>query len=78
MVKGKIIFSSYHEGEIKIIGTIVSLKNQEDRTTVEIKGKEKVIMTIYEPFDYEVGDQIEVEGTLKLPSTNWCLRCGTK
>lgn len=70
VVKGKIIFSSYHEGEIKIIGTIVSLKNQEDRTTVEIKGKEKVIMTIYEPFDYEVGDQIEVEGTLKLPSTN--------
>lgn len=65
-----IIFSKYREGKTKIIGTIVAIKKETDKTTIHLKAKETILVTVYEELSYQLGDQIEVEGTLIEPSTN--------
>ena len=67
--------SIYNINDNIFIGIITKIEFKEDKITIDLKTKEKLIINYYtdNPKDYNylsLGDTIEVEGKLKLPSNN--------
>ena len=62
--------SNYQEGNITLIGKIVSITKGDDRTDLIIKAKEKIKVTYYSDVDYKLGDYIKISGSLTKPYNN--------
>lgn len=66
--------TKYKLSDTIITGYINNLKLDENKLQIELKGKEKVLINYYlknnETLNYELGDYIKVEGTLKKPNHN--------
>ena len=67
--------SNYNDSTKTIVGTINNYNISEDKITFEVIGKEKIIATFYHDNknidrDFELGDTIKLEGTIKKPKQN--------
>ena len=60
----------YYENEKSIIGKITYIKKEEDKTTIDVKEKQKYRITIYESVDFKYGDKVKVTGLFNTPSDN--------
>ena len=62
---------SKYSNETEIKGIINSIKTDDAKTTIELIGKEKIIVTYYNEIEnFELGDTIKIEGKLEEPSNN--------
>lgn len=61
---------TYYENEKSIIGKITYIKKEDDKTTIDVKEKQKYRVTIYESLDFKYGDKVKVTGLFKKPSDN--------
>lgn len=61
---------SKFKDETKITGIINKITKTEDNTQIELISKEKILVNIYKTVNLELGDKIEVEGKLEIPSNN--------
>ncbi len=67
------IKTSIFTGEEKeFVGLVYKVKQKEDKTTIYIKGKEKLIINYYQPLteNISLGDTIKIIGTLEKPKNN--------
>lgn len=63
--------SVYTGDETEFIGTIYKIKHSDDKTTLYIKSREKLVVNYYDNLDnLSLGDTIKVTGVLKVPSNN--------
>ena len=62
--------SKYDINTNSIKGIVIEVEFKNDKTNLIVKGKEKVLVTIYDTLDIKTGDFVEVVGNLKKPSTN--------
>ena len=64
--------SIYNESETEIQGTVYKKKQTKDKITLYIKGKEKLVVNYYteEQIDISLGDEVKIQGSLKVPSNN--------
>jgi len=65
-----IYFPKYNLEVKEIIGTIESVKINENKITYIVNGKDKVIVNIYDQLPLKIGDVVKVKGELKIPNTN--------
>ena len=70
ITKNLIYYTNYQEGEITLIGKIISITHSSDKTDLIIKSKEKIKVTYYGNIDYKLGDYIKVNGNLTKPYNN--------
>ena len=70
ITKNLIYYTNYQEGEITLIGKIISITHSSDKTDLIIKSKEKIKVTYYGDIDYKLGDYIKVNGNLTKPYNN--------
>ncbi len=70
ITKNLIYYTNYEEGEITLIGKIISITYGEDKVDLIIKSKEKIKVTYYGNIDYKLGDYIKVIGVLNKPYDN--------
>ena len=70
ITKNLIYHTNYQEGEITLIGKIISITHSSDKTDLIIKSKEKIKVTYYGNIDYKLGDYIKVNGNLTKPYNN--------
>ena len=61
---------SKFKDETKITGIINKITVSENNTQIELISKEKILVNIYKTVNLELGDKIEVEGKLEIPSNN--------
>lgn len=66
--------SKYDKNITKVTGIIINIKQNNNKITLTLKEKEKVLVTYYlkdnENCTYNLGDKVEATGTLKEPSIN--------
>lgn len=63
--------SLYNENDDKITGTIIQKKLYNNRITLIVKGKEKVLVNCYDcSNNMTIGDYIEAKGKFKIPNKN--------
>ena len=63
--------SIYTGNETEFIGTIYKLKNTDNKTTIYIKSKEKIVVNYYEKItNLKLGDTILINGKLEKPKNN--------
>ncbi len=62
--------NTYYENEKSITGKITYIKKEDDKTTIDVKEKQKYRITIYESVDFKYGDKVKVTGLFKTPSDN--------
>ena len=62
--------SKYIGNEKSIQGEVIDYKVYNNRVSILIKGKEKILINIYNKIDIRFGDIIRVNGNLKIPSNN--------
>ncbi len=62
--------TNYNEGDITLIGKIISITYSDDKTDLIIKSKEKIKVTYYGNSNYKLGDYVRVSGTLNIPYDN--------
>ena len=62
--------NTYYENEKSIIGKITYITKKDDKTTIDVKEKQKYRITIYESVDFKYGDKVKVTGLFKTPSDN--------
>lgn len=60
----------YYEGKKTVVGKVTYVKKQDDKTTIDVKEKQKYRITIYESMDFEYGDKVKVTGLFVTPSDN--------
>ena len=68
-----IVIKSIFTGEEKeFIGLVYRIKQKNDKTTIYIKGKEKLIINYYQPLreNISLGDTIKIIGNLEKPQNN--------
>jgi competence protein ComEC len=79
ILKNELYFSKYSGEEQKLVGYIKNIKIDGNKVSINLGAKEEVIVTYYlkskeekEIFtnNYLLGDYIEVEGVMKVPSKN--------
>lgn len=70
IVNNTIITSKYNVNSNNIEGYITNIKRDENKVTITLKNKEKVLVNYYENINLENGDYIKVEGTFKEPPKN--------
>ena len=59
------IQSKYSKHEKNIIGIVTNINIKEDKTIINIKAKENIIVYYYNKTNLELGDKVKVVGTLK-------------
>ena len=64
------IYKSKYNDEYSIKGYINNIKENKGKTTIELIGKEKIIVNYKDKIKYNLGDYIEVYGTISTPSKN--------
>ena len=62
--------NKYKEVNKRIIGKVVYIKKYSDKVTIDIKSNNKYRITLYKNIDYDLGDDIYVEGLFKTPKNN--------
>lgn len=62
--------SIYNKNTKQVIGTIYSCKYKDDKTIIEIKNKEKLLINYYGKFNCKLGTKIKVNGEIKKPNEN--------
>lgn len=60
----------YYETKKELRGVITYIKKDKDKTIFDIKGNGKYRITMYNDFEYELGDKVLVSGVFKAPSDN--------
>ncbi|MDD2435105.1 MAG: DNA internalization-related competence protein ComEC/Rec2 [Bacilli bacterium] len=70
IVKNNIYHTDYRVDSKKVTGYIDNIKKSDNKTTIILKNKEKILINYYEPISLESGDYIEVEGIFTKPSAN--------
>ena len=53
-----------------VIGKVTYIKKQKDKTVFDIKSDNKYRITVYNDFNYELGDTLKIVGVFKTPSNN--------
>lgn len=62
-----IVKSEYKDGDKNLYGTVIDYKKSKDKTTIWLKGKEKVLVNYYSDINVSYGDYIYVYGVFKKP-----------
>ncbi len=70
ITKNLIYHTNYKEGNITLIGKIISITYSDDKIDLIIKSKEKIKVTYYNKLDYKLGDYVKISGTLNIPYDN--------
>ena len=70
IVNNTVYKTNYSEGDITLIGKIISITHSEEKTDLIIKTEEKIKVTYYNNVDYELGDYIKISGELVKPYEN--------
>ena len=65
-----IIKSEYKDSDKNLYGTVMDYKKSKDKTTIWVKGKEKVLVNYYSDINISYGDYIYVYGVFKKPKEN--------
>ena len=65
-----IIKSEYKDIDKNLYGTVMDYKKSKDKTTIWVKGKEKVLVNYYSDINVSYGDYIYVYGVFKKPKEN--------
>ena len=62
--------SQYSLKDKNVVGYIYECKNQDDKTTLKIKGKENLIINYYHNFKCQLGQTIQANGQMQTPNQN--------
>lgn len=62
-----IVKSEYKDSDKNLYGTVIDYKKSKDKTTIWVKGKEKVLVNYYSDINVSYGDYIYVYGVFKKP-----------
>lgn len=64
--------SLYNIDDTNFVGTVYKIKNSDNKTTIYIKGKEKLVVNYYDELKDKIslGDEISISGKLNIPSNN--------
>lgn len=62
-----IVKSEYKDSDKNLYGTVIDYKKIKDKTTIWVKGKEKVLVNYYSDINVSYGDYIYVYGVFKKP-----------
>ena len=65
-----IVKSEYKDSDKNLYGTVMDYKKSKDKTTIWVKGKEKVLVNYYSDINISYGDYIYVYGVFKKPKEN--------
>ena len=65
-----ILKSEYKYSDKNLYGTVIDYKKSKDKTTIWLKGKEKVLVNYYSDINVSYGDYIYVYGVFKKPKEN--------
>lgn len=65
-----IVKSEYKDSDKNLYGTVIDYKKSKDKTTIWLKGKEKVLVNYYSDINVSYGDYIYVYGVFKKPKEN--------
>ena len=65
-----ILKSEYKYSDKNLYGTVIDYKKSKDKTTIWVKGKEKVLVNYYSDIKVSYGDYIYVYGVFKKPKEN--------
>ena len=65
-----IVKSEYKDSDKNLYGTVIDYKKSKDKTTIWVKGKEKVLVNYYSDINISYGDYIYVYGVFKKPKEN--------
>ena len=65
-----IVKSEYKDSDKNLYGTVIDYKKSKDKTTIWVKGKEKVLVNYYSDTNVSYGDYIYVYGVFKKPKEN--------
>lgn len=65
-----IVKSEYKDSDKNLYGTVMDYKKSKDKTTIWVKGKEKVLVNYYSDINVSYGDYIYVYGVFKKPKEN--------
>ena len=65
-----IVKSEYKDSDKNLYGTVIDYKKSKDKTTMWVKGKEKVLVNYYSDINVSYGDYIYVYGVFKKPKEN--------
>lgn len=65
-----IVKSEYKDTDKNLYGTVIDYKKSKDKTTIWVKGKEKVLVNYYSDINVSYGDYIYVYGVFKKPKEN--------
>ena len=72
IVYNNIYKTNYKLEDNYIEGIIDYISIKDDKVTLEIKGKDRILVNLYKltNFNFELGDRVKIKGTLKIPSDN--------
>ena len=72
IINNNIYKTKYNLDDNIIEGIIDYISIKDDKVTLEIKGKDKVLVNLYKlnEFNFELGDKVRISGTLNIPSNN--------
>ena len=65
-----VVKSNYKDSDKKLYGIVMDYKKSDDKTTLCVKGKEKVLVNYYSDINVSYGDYIYVYGEFKKPKEN--------
>ena len=72
IVSNNIYKTNYNLGTNQIEGIIDYINIKDDKITLEIKAKDKVLVNLYkiDNFNFELGDKVRINGILRVPTNN--------
>ena len=72
IVNNNIYKTNYDLNTTEIEGIIDYINIKDDKITLEIKAKDKILVNLYkvDNFNFKLGDKVRINGTLKIPSGN--------
>ena len=72
ILSNNIYHTKYNLNTNTIEGIIDNISIKNDKVTLEIKAKERVLVNLYkmDNFDYELGDKVRIKGILRIPDNN--------
>lgn len=62
--------SKYDISDTEFIGIVDKININDEKTTITLKAKEKLLVNCYDVLDIKIGDKIKVIGNLEEPSSN--------
>ena len=72
ILKLDINFSKYNVNDKEIVGIIDYININGDSITLEVKGKDRILVKLYKynNFEYQLGDKVKITGILNIPNKN--------